>query len=219
MSVDLLLLLVWGVLVGVDLVSVPQMMISRPLVAGAVAGAIIGDVGSGIVIGAVLELFALEILPIGAVRYPDFGPAAVGAVYAAGAEGGWGVALVIGLLVAYVGEWSLQGLRRLNAMDVRRRAAAIDAGDPRSIRAVHLRGITRDVVRSVALTGLGLGLAAAAHRWPPVTGRAATLLAASVVGVALATAAGGAKQLTDRPRGARWFTLGLGLGIVWVFVT
>ena len=31
-------LLVWGSLVGLDLVSVPQAMISRPLVAGTVAG-------------------------------------------------------------------------------------------------------------------------------------------------------------------------------------
>jgi len=31
-------LLVWGTLVGLDLVSVPQAMIARPLVAGAVGG-------------------------------------------------------------------------------------------------------------------------------------------------------------------------------------
>ena len=37
---DLLPLLVWGILVGVDLVSLPQMMIARPIVAGTVAGAI-----------------------------------------------------------------------------------------------------------------------------------------------------------------------------------
>ena len=41
------LLLAWGTLVGLDLASVPQMMIARPLVAGVVSGAILGDVGTG----------------------------------------------------------------------------------------------------------------------------------------------------------------------------
>ena len=39
-----LLLLVWGTLVALDLVSVPQAMLSRPLVAGTVAGWLAGDV-------------------------------------------------------------------------------------------------------------------------------------------------------------------------------
>ena len=37
-----LLLVVWGTLVALDLVSVPQAMISRPLVAGTVAGWLAG---------------------------------------------------------------------------------------------------------------------------------------------------------------------------------
>ena len=40
-------LLLWGTLVGLDLVSVPQAMISRPLVAGTVAGWLVGDVHAG----------------------------------------------------------------------------------------------------------------------------------------------------------------------------
>jgi len=39
----LLALLAWGTLVGLDLVSGPQIMIARPLVAGTVAGALAGD--------------------------------------------------------------------------------------------------------------------------------------------------------------------------------
>ncbi|MBA3761296.1 MAG: PTS sugar transporter subunit IIC, partial [Gemmatimonadales bacterium] len=70
-------LLVWGTLVGLDLVSVPQAMISRPLVAGTVAGWLVGDVEAGLRIGVVFELFALDVLPVGAVRYPDYGPATV----------------------------------------------------------------------------------------------------------------------------------------------
>ena len=70
----LLLLVLWGTIVALDLVSVPQAMLSRPLVAGAVAGWLAGDVEAGLRVGVVLELFALDVLPIGAVRYPDYGP-------------------------------------------------------------------------------------------------------------------------------------------------
>jgi len=80
------LLVGWGTLVALDLVSVPQAMLSRPLVAGTVAGWIVGDVEAGLRVGIVLELFALDVLPIGAVRYPDYGPATVvGVALAAGA--------------------------------------------------------------------------------------------------------------------------------------
>jgi mannose/fructose/N-acetylgalactosamine-specific phosphotransferase system component IIC len=36
-------LLLWGAVVGLDLVSFPQVLLSRPLVAGAGAGLILGD--------------------------------------------------------------------------------------------------------------------------------------------------------------------------------
>jgi mannose/fructose/N-acetylgalactosamine-specific phosphotransferase system component IIC len=49
----LLPLLLWGTLVGLDLVSVPQMMIARPIVAGPVAGALLGDLATGLALGAV----------------------------------------------------------------------------------------------------------------------------------------------------------------------
>src|SRR6266571_484656 len=52
----LIALVVWGTLVGVDLVSLPQMMIARPLVAGTVAGAILGDIPTGLKLGVVFEL-------------------------------------------------------------------------------------------------------------------------------------------------------------------
>ena len=45
-----------------------------------------GDVEVGLRVGVLLELFALDALPIGAVRYPYYGPATVvGAALAAGA--------------------------------------------------------------------------------------------------------------------------------------
>src|ERR671926_520911 len=112
------LILLWGSLVALDLVSLPQAMISRPLVAGAIAGWIAGDVQAGLRVGALFELFALDVLPVGAVRYPDYGPATVAATaLAAGApwELGLGLSVGLGLLVAVAGGWSLQTVRRWNA--------------------------------------------------------------------------------------------------------
>src|SRR5439155_494054 len=81
------LLLAWGTLVGIDLASVQQMMIARPLVAGVVSGAILGDVGTGLRLGVVFELLQHDIVHLGAVRYPEYGPATVAGVSAAHAAG------------------------------------------------------------------------------------------------------------------------------------
>ena len=84
-------------------------MISRPLVAGAVAGWLAGDVEAGLRIGVLLELFALDVLPIGAVRYPDYGPATVvAAAFAAGApwEFGLGLSAGLALVLAAAGGWT-----------------------------------------------------------------------------------------------------------------
>src|SRR5256886_1668927 len=52
-----LVLLAWGTLVGLDLISVPQMMIARPIVAGPVAGAILGDVATGLILAQLTRAF------------------------------------------------------------------------------------------------------------------------------------------------------------------
>src|SRR5204863_7725987 len=74
-----------GALLGLDVVSFPQMMISRPIVAATLAGALIDNAPAGLLIGVVLEMIALDTLPFGASRYPEWGSAAVvgGALFAA----------------------------------------------------------------------------------------------------------------------------------------
>jgi PTS system mannose-specific IIC component len=205
------LLLAWGTLVGLDLVSVPQAMISRPLVAGTVAGAILGDPASGLAVGAVLELFALEVLPVGAVRYPDFGPAAIAGVgVAAGTAGlhGTGFAVTIGMVVAYVGDSSIQLIRRYNAGAVRRRVAQLEAGDPRTVALIQRLGLARDAFRAFALTAFGLALAIGARFAPPLTGSGATLLDVVVIGAGLAAAGSGALRLSGSGSTLAWLAAG-----------
>jgi PTS system mannose-specific IIC component len=111
-----LLLLGWGTLVGLDLVSVPQMMIARPLVAGSIAGAMLGDVWTGLELGVLFELFQYDVLPQGASRYPEYGPATVAAVSAAHAATGTlglGLGAVVGLITGMAGGMSMHVVRGL----------------------------------------------------------------------------------------------------------
>lgn len=209
----------WGVLVGLDLVSVAQVMVARPFVAGTVAGLLLGDPGAGAVVGAVLELFALDMLPVGAVRYPDYGPAAVAAAAtAAGAPSvlGLGPAVAVGLAVAYVGEWAMQGTRWLNSRDVQRCRAGLDAGELASIRGVQWRGILRDTARALGVTVLGLALALIVRRWLPLGVRGVVLTGTVAVGAALAVAMVGALRLGGRGKASAWLAAGLVIGGLWV---
>jgi mannose/fructose/N-acetylgalactosamine-specific phosphotransferase system component IIC len=220
-TAQLAALLVWGGVVGLDLVSVAQVMISRPFVAGTVAGFLIGDPGAGAMVGATLELFALDLLPIGAVRYPDYGPAAVaGAATAAGAPGilGLGPGVAVGLVVAYAGEWAIQTMRKLNSRDVQRLRGGLDAGDIAVIRHVHLRGILRDTVRALGVTSLGLAFAIVTRRWLPLGVRGVVLVSTVSVGAALAVAIAGALRLGGRGKGSAWLAAGLVIGGLWVLV-
>ena len=82
--IDLIPLALLGGVLGLDVVSFPQAMISRPLVAATLGGALLGQASSGLLLGAALELIALETLPFGASRYPEWGSASVvgGAIFA-----------------------------------------------------------------------------------------------------------------------------------------
>lgn len=216
-GVSLLLLLAWGTLVGLDLVSVPQAMVARPIVAGTVAGWISGDVEAGLRVGLLLELFALDVLPVGASRYPDYGPATVGAVAFAAAAGGWdatlGVATGIAVAVALVGDWSLYRLRHRIARDIQRHGAALSAGNAGAIRALQYRSIARDAFRSLVLTALALGLGMAAIRWLALDIETARILTMVAIGCGLAAVVGGAIRSAGRGARIRWLVVGAAAGI------
>jgi PTS system mannose-specific IIC component len=214
-----LALLGWGTLVGLDLVSLPQVMIARPLVAGTVAGAILGDLETGLKLGVVFELLQYDILPLGAVRYPEYGPATVGAVAAAHASAGvlgLGLGVVVGLLAGLVGGVTIHLLRRVNTGAVRGAAVPLGAGDPRALMRLHVAAILRDGLRAAFVTAFGLGLAWAARSLLAgvLTVRGVTLLAVAGVAAALAAGAAGTLRLVGRGPNLAWFAAGLGGGAV-----
>jgi mannose/fructose/N-acetylgalactosamine-specific phosphotransferase system component IIC len=211
------LLVLWGALVGLDLVSVPQAMFSRPLVVGTVAGWLAGDVEAGLRVGVLLELFALDVLPIGAVRYPDYGPATVAAAaLAAGApwELGLGLSVTLGLLLAVLGGWTLQLVRRSNARAIQQHAAALAAGESRAIRRLQYGALLRDAARGAGLTLLGLALAWGVTRYVQLDRRTAVGLTLVVIGAGVSAAAGGAVRSAGRGARLKWLLAGVAAGIL-----
>jgi mannose/fructose/N-acetylgalactosamine-specific phosphotransferase system component IIC len=214
-----LLLIVWGTAVALDLVSVPQIMIARPVVAGAVAGLLTGDVEAGLRVGVLFELFALDVLPIGAVRYPDYGPATVAATaLASGApwELGLGISAALGLVLAALGGWSLMMVRRSNARAIQRHAAALAAGESRAIRRLQYGGLLRDAARGAALTVLGLVLAWSIAQFVHLDRQTAVGLTLVAIGSALAAIISGAVRSAGRRTRLKWMVAGLGVGILLV---
>ncbi len=219
--VDVVPISLLGGVAGLDTVSFPQAMISRPLVAATLGGALVGAPAPGLLIGVVLELIALETMPVGASRYPEWGSASVvaGAIYGEAGPGTVGaliVAVLGALLFAWLGGWSMVTLRQHNAVVARRRRVALEAGSRGAVVDVQLAGLTGDFVRAVLVSAAAyLMLVPAEHfvlqRWTLGEHWSRALLVATAASVAL----GSAWKLFHSTSGARWFFLGgLGIGLL-----
>lgn len=217
----LLLWVTWGVLVGLDLVSVPQGLLSRPIVAASVAGWLLGDPAAGLLAGMTLELYALDVLPIGASRYPDFGIAAVaaGAAAALGPAGmGSAMAGMVGLPMAIFGGWTLHRLRRQNARSVQRRLERVAAGDARAIWELQRNGLLRDAARSLGVTLVGVAAVAGVVRIPWGQLHQLQLLSWAAVVGGLVSVLSGAVRSSGFGARRRWLAVGLGLGLIVVML-
>src|SRR5438132_1039702 len=128
-----LVLLAWGTLVGLDLISVPQMMIARPIVAGPVAGAILGDVATGLALGVGFELFQYDVLPAGSARYPGHGAGIMRGAARAALVRGVGLVLAQLTRVFLAGAYTLRGVAGLAVAGV---AGALAVGTASTLRRV-----------------------------------------------------------------------------------
>ena len=156
-ATDLVALVLLGAVLGLDVVSFPQAQISRPLVAATLAGALMGHPTNGLLVGATLELIALETLPVGASRYPEWGSAAVvgGALFArvgVGGAGAMALAVLATLATAWVGGWTMVMLRRLNGIVARGARPAVTRGSRGAVAGIQLFGLAADFLRGGAIT-------------------------------------------------------------------
>jgi mannose/fructose/N-acetylgalactosamine-specific phosphotransferase system component IIC len=167
--VDMVPLSLLGGVLGLDVVSFPQAMISRPIVASTLGGAFAGHPLAGLVCGAALECLAVESLPVGASRYPEWGSASTvaGVLAAQGVPeaaslgtlqsrlpgaGSLAIAVVLGILTAWIGGWTMVRHRRLIAAWARPRMDQLAVGDTRTMVSLQLYGMTADLLRGTLLT-------------------------------------------------------------------
>jgi PTS system mannose-specific IIC component len=219
--IELLPVALLGGLIGLDVVSFPQAMISRPIVAATLAGAFVGNAAAGALIGVVLELIALDTLPFGASRYPEWGSAGVtgGALFAAEAgksDGALPAAALAALLTASVSGWSMVVHRKLIARRLERVRDRLEEGSRTALLSLHLGSMTMDLIRGTLVTFLALLIlqpivAAIVATWSvnAATSRAVVVAVGALVG------AGALWKIFHGVRSALWLFLGgLAAGLV-----
>ncbi len=212
------MLWLWATLAGLDLVSVLQALLSRPLVVGAGAGVLAGDVEAGLRVGALLELFALDVVPVGSSRYPDFGAATVAAtLMAAGRD--WPVVLGVatggGIVLGMAAGMTLPLTRRLSAVVVQRFSDRLGAGDAAALTRVHWTCLGYDMARSalVGAVAIGLGALAAASGWLPPVELGIALSTVALAGGVWSVAHGAVASARSGPRW-RWVAAGAAVGVL-----
>jgi len=225
-ALDVLPIAMLGGVLGLDVVSFPQAMISRPLVAATVAGALLGEPLAGLLIGVALELIALETLPFGASRYPEWGSASVvgAAIFATNRSthfaGAMSMGVVAALATTWVGGWTMVKLRQWNAVWAARKREALEAGARGAVISLQLMGMTADLARGVLLTAIGYALLAPLATWCLARWSIDAQVSRAIVVAAAASVAGGAAwKLFHSTAGARWlFVGGLAVGLFFLFV-
>lgn len=216
--------LVFGGLVGLDATSFPQAMYSRPFVAGAIAGLCMGRPVEGILIGTILELFALPVLPFGASGYPEGGTAGVGAVIAYDwvappfAPELLFLTVAFGLLASHATGWSVRMLRLRNGRAVGPGAQAASL-DPDAVERVHVQAMAFDFLRGIVVTGASALVLAFALRFAVQAEWSLPIDPLDVLIVATAAMIGGSLTIfgTVRERIAS-FTIGAGVTALMVWV-
>lgn len=188
-----------GGLVALDDTGWPQAMISRPLVASALGGWLVGDAGTGIAVGAVFELLLLPHQPLGGARCPDPGPAAFVAGSAAAAVGPSPsavlTAVVAGWAVAWMGTVTVRWRRGLAARLIASGAERFQ--EPRTVERRHLASLVVGFARGsvlVALWWIPVTLLVRAVASPVVAAPLGLPMAAAAIGLAAAGVAGSSAE-------------------------
>jgi len=204
-----------GGLTGVDAVSWPQVMVSRPIVSATIGGAVMGRPAAGLLAGALLELLALRHQPFGAARYPDTGPAGVvaGAAYAASGGGGaaaLATAAVMGWALGWIGARTVHVQRAVSGhllADVE-----VLAAEPRRLERRQRLAVGLDFARGALLGATFLVPAVLAVRLVPAAHGAGGAAAAAALAAAAGAGAGASVGALGRARG-RWWLLAAGAAL------
>ena len=147
-----------GGALSVDATAALQVMLSQPLVAGSIAGVVVGEPVLGLVVGSTLQLIWIGVLPVGAAPFPDGAVAgSVGVGVAAilacsGVSDGLAVAAgtIAGLTAGVLGQSVTSHVRRLNVGYAAIAESRAEHGDGRGVGVAVALGIgTRFVTASL----------------------------------------------------------------------
>ncbi len=159
-----------GGLIGLDRTAVGQFMISQPIVAGPLAGWLLGDATTGLLVGAALELIWILDMPVGAFVPADSTAAAIGAtaiailgnpggVYAPGV----GFSILLTVILSPITMMADQVARQFNARLVHAAQSASGPDLRTRIARAHVSGIGVFFLKSLAvyLAFIPVGIVAA----------------------------------------------------------
>lgn len=222
---DIAIISLLGAVLGLDTVSFPQAMLSRPIVACTVTAGFLGAAPAGLLLGALVEAFALETLPVGASRYPEWGSSSAvgGALVAQSPDYSPGsilTAVVATLCMAWCGGWSMVQLRQLNARWAHQRHDLVASGSRSAVIGLQLYGLSADLVRGAIMTAVGLVI------FTPVYQRSlthwaidATVTRTILIAVAGVAIAGAVHKVFHATTFTGWyFLVGLGVGLAFLVI-
>jgi len=194
-----------GGIVALDETAFLQVMISRPLISGALVGLVLGDPVNGLLLGSILEMIYLDVLPAGAVRFPDSGLAAVvgtgllvlsGKYFSDSSPGIWMVAILLAIVTGSIGGWSITFVRQRNGFLLKRVEDHLRSGKLWAVECYHLMGLLFSFARGAVLTFVFSSLFLAIMEWagpmfessaefPLVAGRNMIICASLALGLRL----------------------------------
>ncbi|HSJ10807.1 MAG TPA: PTS sugar transporter subunit IIC, partial [Longimicrobiales bacterium] len=195
--------------------------LSRPLVAGTLAGTIVGYPMEGALVGALLEAISLSILPVGASRYPETGTAAVAAAGALGLSGAAAtapallLALMFGLLAQRAAGATVRAGRYVNEHLVQAGRPHDDGHVDALIEHRHLASMALDIIRGILVTAVALAIGVPLIRFAvPHWGLHSMWAALAVAAAGTAVLAGTAPLFTQARRDRAFMVAGLVCGCV-----
>lgn len=153
-------------LLATDVLVSLQLMLSRPLVAATLTGALLGEPGAGLSLGCLMELIWAGALPVGSVVPPDF---SLGSVFAAAAAVmmhranaalDWEACVVWSLLWSLPLSWAFghadQWQRRRHLGLLATAEAELESGDEASLGHAIAASVALSFGRGFLLAGLSL---------------------------------------------------------------
>lgn len=136
-----------------------QTMIERPLVLGPVVGLILGDLQTGIIVGATLELVWMGIVGIGSATPPDVTTGGVlGTAFAIMTDSGPEVALALAVPIAILAQSLGILVRTVNTFFIHRADRYAKQGETGKITLMHWLGISLFFLNGFVPNFLGIML-------------------------------------------------------------